>query len=528
MNETVRTSIFVAGAALSLLAAQFVGSNVLKSPQEYSQVGSEFYPDFTNADAAKFLQVVNYNNETATVRIFGVEQGADGVWRIPSRNGYPVDGKDRLAKSATSIIGIKREGLAGQRKNQHVEFGVLDPLAESVTDFKGVGNRLILKESKDGTTLADLIIGKEVKGANGMFYVRKPTEEQTYRAKVSLEVSTKFADWIEPDLLKLDGTKLRTVIIEKHSIERTPQGARMSGKETNALTRATASDKWALEGSNEAAEEVNEDEVRKLVQALDDLKIVGVRPKNDKLKKRLQDDQGLALDERTRNEMEDIGFFFFRHPERKVMTMVSQEGDLVAITDQGVAYELHFGAVFSGSEDEVEAGFIKQPDEAAAAKKTADEKADDEKPGSKKIKSRYLFAQAQFSAEGIGPKPEAPVKPEAPPEEAVNDAANLDTPADAVTAENVAEKPDLKQAYEAALSAYDSAVKKYESDLTAYDDKVKAGEKLVKDLNRRFADWYYVISGDSFENLRQGRKTLVKEKVVTEKPGEAKPADEAK
>ena len=169
MNETVRTSIFVAGAALSLLAAQFVGSNVLKSPQEYSLVGSEFYPGFTNADAAKFLQVVNYNNETATVRIFGVEQGADAVWRIPSRNGYPVDGKDRLAKSATSIIGIKREGLAGQRKNQHVEFGVLDPLAESVTDFKGVGNRLILKESKDGTTLADLIIGKEVKGANGMF-----------------------------------------------------------------------------------------------------------------------------------------------------------------------------------------------------------------------------------------------------------------------------------------------------------------------------------------------------------------------
>ena len=120
------------------------------------------------------------------------------------------------------------------------------------------------------------------------------------------------------------------------------------------------------------------------------------------------------------------------------------------------------------------------------------------------------------------------MKPEAPPEEAVNDAANLDTPADAVTAENVAEKPDLKQAYEAALSAYDSAVKKYESDLAAYDDKVKAGEKLVKDLNRRFADWYYVISGDSFENLRQGRKTLVKEKVVTEKPVEANPADEAK
>lgn len=522
MNETVRTSIFVAGAMISLIAARIVGTSGPSAPKEYNLVGQAFYPDFQDPDKAKSLQVVSYNSDTGSVGIFGVEQGADGVWRIPTRHGYPVDGKDRLAKSATSVIGLKREALAGQRKSQHAEFGVLDPLAESVSDFQGVGNRLTLKDGKDGKTLVDLIIGKEVKGANGYFYVRKPLEDQTYRAKVSLDVSTKFADWIEPDLLKLDGSKLRTVSIDKHSVELTPQGGRLSGKESNLLTRATSADKWSLDGLDESKEEVNEDEVRKLVQALDDLKIVGVRPKNEKLKQRLQDDQGLTLDDRTRVEMEEMGFFFVRHPDRKGMAMISQEGDVAAITEQGVAYELHFGSVFSGSEEEVEAGFIKKADEKEGGEK-ADGKTDEAKEDkpSKKIKSRYLFAQASFSPEALGPKPEAPVKPDAPSEKA-DPEANLDVPADASAAENIVEKPDPKKVYEAALSAYDSAVKKYDADQVAYKEKVEAGQKLVKDLNRRFADWYYVISGDSFENLRQGRKTLVKDKAAAEKSGEAK------
>ena len=511
MNETVRTSIFVAGAALSLLAASFLGPAAPKAPAEFSQVGKLFFPDFKDPDEAKSLQVVSYNADTASLRIFGIEQGPDKIWRIPSRNNYPVDGKERLGKTATSILGIKRETLAGQRKNQHAEFGVLDPLGESVSDYKGVGNRVTLKDGKDGKTLADLIIGKEVKGRNGFFYVRNPTEDQTYIAKVSLDVSTKFADWIEPDLLKLEGSKLRTVVIEKHSVEFTPEGGKMTGKETNTLSRASSTDKWKLDDIDEEKEEVNEDEVRKLIQALDDLKIVGVRPKNDRLKKSLQDEAGLRLDERTRRELEEIGFFIVPLQNRKGVKMISQEGDLAAVTEQGVAYDLHFGAVFTGSEEEVEAGFIKKSDDKPEGEKKSEDAEDDKKPNSKKIKSRYLFVQAQFSPDALGPKPEEPVKPEPPAEEAKPDAA-----ADAGAAENSADKPDPKKAYEEALAKYEVSVQKHKADVTAYDEKLKAGEKLVKDLNRRFAEWYYVISGDSFENLRQGRKTLVKEKAAGE------------
>ena len=49
----------------------------------------------------------------------------------------------------------------------------------------------------------------------------------------------------------------------------------------------------------------------------------------------------------------------------------------------------------------------------------------------------------------------------------------------------------------------------------------------MKVLNARFADWYYVISAESFESLRQGRKTLVKPKAdEASKTGEESPSSE--
>jgi len=39
----------------------------------------------------------------------------------------------------------------------------------------------------------------------------------------------------------------------------------------------------------------------------------------------------------------------------------------------------------------------------------------------------------------------------------------------------------------------------------AYGGDGSAGERTARELNDRFADWYYVISGKDFQNLRLGR-----------------------
>ncbi len=515
MNESQRTLAFVIVAVVSVVAARFAGPSGPKASTEITEVGTAFYPDFKDADAAKSLMVTNYNPETAEVRPFVVVQGKDGLWRLPKRNNYPADGKDRLAKTATSVIGIKRETFAGRRENEHAEFGVLDPQGEKLSDLKGIGNRITLKDA-DGKVLADYIIGKESKGRTGSFYIRRPDEKATYIAKLDIQISTKFSDWIEPDLLKIEGTRLSNILIDTSSVD-LAQGAIVEG-ELSRLSRKVSNDPWKLDGLDEASEEVNQDEIRKLVSALDELKIVGVRQKPAKLMQGLRDGN-LPRDQFSAIDLQDKGFFLASDRKSNRTKLIGKEGQMVAVTDQGVAYDLKFGDVFSGSEEEVEVGFASK-DGDTPKQPAGDAKDDEQKPDSTKSlqKSRYLFVMVHFDDVGLGPKPEAPVKPEPPTETPAADASSDDVPADAVAPTNTAIDP--KQVYEAALAKFEFDQKKFESDMKTHAQKSKDGEKLVKELNARFADWYYVVSGESFENLRQGKKTLVKPKVAADKPAD--------
>ena len=45
-----------------------------------------------------------------------------------------------------------------------------------------------------------------------------------------------------------------------------------------------------------------------------------------------------------------------------------------------------------------------------------------------------------------------------------------------------------------------------------YEAKVAAGQKHVKDLNDRFAQWYYVIPGDVYGKIHLDRNAIVKKK----------------
>lgn len=519
MNETQRTVIFVVVAAVSIVGARFAGPATPKPTAEIMGIGEPFYPDFTDAAAAKSLEVASYNPDTATVRPFAIVQDKTGLWRIPYAHNYPADGKDRLAKTAASMIGIKREGFAGKRENEHADFGVMDPKAEVATDLKGIGNRIALKDA-DGKVLADYIIGNEVKGRQGMRYVRRPDEKATYIAKLDIQVSTKFADWIESDLLKIDATRLNSIAIDTTTLD-VAQGALVEG-ELNELTRKASADPWKMEGVDEAKEELNQEEIRKLVSALDELKIVGVRRKPARMAQGLRSGKPLeqTLDMEMAVDLSTKGFLLARSQKGGAVRMIPKDGNVIAITDQGVSYDLKFGEIFTGTEQEAEVGFAtKDGAEGGDKEKTDGESKDNDKKdpteNAKSLqKSRYLYVTVTFDPKGLGPKPTVPVKPEEPTEGSAPVVS--DDPADATSPTNTAEDP--KKFYEAALAKYEQDQKTYENDLKAYEDKVTAGEKLVKELRNRFADWYYVVSGDSFENLRQGRKTLVKEKSAQADP----------
>lgn len=566
MKESNRTLVYVVVAVAAAGLAFTVRYATQPAPlEEFANVGEPFYPDFEDPNAAKSLSVVAFNEDTASIKEFRVEF-KDGLWRIPSHHDYPADAEDRLSNTAASVIGIERGTLVGRRESDFERFGVLDPLNEDATQLKGRGQRVTLTK-ENGEVLADYIIGKKYEtptpgtDEEDMYYVRLPKEKETYRTRLEIDLSTKFADWIEADLLQVQREDLREIMINKYSIDEVQR--KIVDEEVSRLTRDKSFDPWNLEGLDEATEEVDTTKTQELVSNLDDLKIVGVRPKPQGLGADLKVDQSviksqLQLDMLVTN-MADKGFLVLPGNEGKPQ-LVSNEGELVAATDKGVVYTLRFGEIFTGSEFEIEVGSTESDGEetvedieaGAQDEETADGKeADGKSPQNDLKRSRYLFVSADFDQKHVGDPPQKPEEPAKPAEEPSESADEPDSEEQATSNGESAdsngtgdadeehagdgEKPsgdeenkqtDKDAEYAAARQKYEQDLKQYETDLKEYEEKLEEGKQKAKELNDRFAEWYYVISAESFENLRLSRSELVKPKEQEAAEDSNAPADQ--
>ena len=417
MNESGRTITYVVVAAVAVGLAWTLSPPGEITPESLraANVGKPFYEDFNPGEATS-IRVVGYDEAKATSRAFGVKF-ENGKWTIPSHHNYPADGADRLAKTAASARGIKREELASSSSLNHEQLGVIDPLDEDKTKLKGRGQRITL--SKGDGVLVDLIIGKQAKDRPGFFYVRKPGEDATYVAKLTIDLSTKFADWVETDLLKIDKNDLTEIVVNNYKPE-TENGRLITVPgEMSTLTHDKSADPWKLEGLEEGKEEVDVTKVNAMLGALDDLKLVGVRPKPKGFKpdltidpeyvKRTADLQQLALDLQAR------GYLLAQDRKSNLFRLYADEGELTAATNKGVVYTLKFGSVFLGDESEIEIGAAAGPDQEKTDEQPNEGAADDKaqvKANEGKQSSRYLFVTTHFDEKYLGKPPEKPAPPE--------------------------------------------------------------------------------------------------------------------
>ena len=586
MNELTKTMTFVGVAVV--MAAVAVGSHFMNRPTnsaDFELVGQPFFETFDSASQAQSLEVVAMDSETARLKRFSIEN-QDGLWRIPSHSNYPAEAAARLATTATSVMGLERESLAGRLANEHEKLGVVDPLDESLEDPEAAGKRITLKDA-NGEVVVDYIIGNEAgdvvlsgaeapfgqQGNEKYYYVRRPDENQTYKVKLEIDLSTKFSDWIDPDLLRLERNELTKVNINNYSVEeqRSPLGqtVAMMKKQGDVLnlSRATPTDTWMLEGLNEATEELANSRVNQILGVLDELKIAGVRPKfkykdhllltpdlklNDQPEFHENErEYGAAID-RLQDELDQRGFNLAGSENK--LELVSKYGELTIGTDKGVQYTLHIGNPVEGDETEIEIGASSdepvQANEGTAEKEAATEEssadgeanADGEEPDTDaEADNRYLLVRVALDESLINPKPEKPVEPVAPvaPEgyqPAADDAQEKEPEVpEAIAAPEDVEAPEGEDAggkqqeskprdplfvkHDEVLKAFEESKVQYELDLTRFEDDTKAfaekvaeAQKLVDELNERFGEWFYVMSADNLNTLRTERVDLVTEK----------------
>jgi len=570
-KESKKTLIYVLVAGMALLVAWEPWRPAPADTSVPERVGQKLFPDFNNPLAAKSLEVMTFNEADATLRDFKVAQ-QNGVWSIPSQSGYPADAKEHMAKAATALMDIKILGVASDLPGDQKVYGVITPdPAKLKVGETGVGTRVTVRDGSD-KVLADLVIGKPVKDAPQQRYVREAGRDAIYTVAVSTnEFSTKFGDWIEKDLLKLNALDVKQVELNDYSSQaratREGQFLALDQRSEIDLGFDDAKNVWSLiemkefdaEGKPTTitlsdTEELDAEKLNAMKTALVDLKIIDVERKPSGLSQDLKASEEFVKNREAAVSLQQRGFFPASTQDGGLQ-IYSSEGEVMASTKEGVKYILRFGNLAdAGTEGE-------KPAEGDAEKKDGD----DESTGP----SRYLFLTAQFDETMIAKpellplpgetKPTEAAAEEKPATETLAEAPASEAPSaeakpaeDAPVGDKPAEKapvPETKTAGQEPAAAEAAAPAKTEEKPAAaeepaeaekkeptaeeaerlavekenkrrqdeYDAKVKAGQDKVKQLNERFADWYYIISDDTYKKIHLGRKDIIKAKPVDTK-----------
>jgi len=546
MSELNKTMAFVAVALVSLIAAWATQPSTAELDVQ-SLVGEELAKNFTDPAEAKRLRIVEFNEDTATLREFEVAE-ENGLWVIPSKTGYPADAERQMAEAATSLMGRKILAVAGESAGDHEQFGVIDPLSPKLeAGQKGVGRHVIISDIHD-EPLVDVIIGRAVKDAPNQRYVREGGRDVVYVIELDTDrLTTNFENWIEKDLLKLNAWDVKQVEIRDYSAElqpvMTPQGLAIQvawePRAEMTLAYDDAESKWTPrllrafdketkeynEFSLAADEELNADKLNELKNALDDLEIVDVARKPAGLSADLKAGGDFLQDAEARKDLRSLGFAAVPARTGEGQELISSEGEVIATMNNGVEYVLRFGDLrmdTSGTGGE-------QAADATAAEKAA---------ANDKNVQRYLFVMARFNEDAV-PKPELAELPALPDgtEETTDDAAAktaTNEQNDANEQSEANESGGAATSEDAESSDLEKTIaerKRIETDnqrkLDEYKEKLDKGRETVKDLNLRFGDWYFVVSNDTFQKIRLGRNDVIKKKDAKPAEGESASADGA-
>ena len=330
MNELKTTILFGVTAAVLATAAMVIDPGAA-TPDVFSDQGEAFYLDFTDPQAPKAIEVVDYDEATATARPLKVEF-AEGTWRVPSHFNYPADAEDRLANTAAALMELRKDAIVSDRVEEHGDYGVIDPFAEGELSLEGRGQRVTLKDENDAT-LADFIVGRKVDGKPNRRYMRVPTQKRVYEVETSADVSAKFEDWIETDLLKTSAGDIRKVLVNRYSINE--RMGRLENQERLVLTKKD--DKWTMSGGGTP----DTSKMNDLTGALDSLKIVDVQPKPQNLTEVLKGTAGTAISRQSQVSLRQKGFFVTRRG------LLANEGEIVVDSKNGLQYTLRFGEIAS-------------------------------------------------------------------------------------------------------------------------------------------------------------------------------------
>ena len=529
----IRTGLFLLGGLGILLLGSAVQPR-FKSSKVEPEEQRVLFPELSDASKAASLEIVSYDDELSTLHPFKVLQSG-GVWVLPAHQNYPADAKEQLAAAATALVDLKMLDVVSKSPGDHETYGVIEPDPEKIKPgMTGVGQLIEIRDGS-GNKLARLIVGKEDKrrvgadaGGRTLRFVRKAGQDPVYRVEVDTsKFTTSFDDWIEKDLLKLSPWDVRRLGLEDYSLVAVESngrvGVQLDRKYRVDLAYDDKDAKWSLvkleafskEGEPKEekladGEELASGKLNDLRNSLGDLKIVDVARKPSGLSGELKAEESFTNDREAVTSMQQRGFLPLKTGE-----ILSTDGETIVGMKDGVEYVLRFGAPTTVAGDSKAAG---KDDEEAKEEKGAEPA----KGAGGETSGRYLLVMARFNEQlldkpTLDPLPEMPADASKQEEDGKKDGEKSEgekKEGDAAekksdAAESLKNADEAEAAAQIALENRRRVERENRRKQDDYNDKVKAAQKRVRELNGRFADWYYVVSDKEYAKIHLGRNSMV-------------------
>lgn len=497
MSEGIKTIIYVGVACVAALAA-WASQPRRGDVRPPDQVGKMLFPEFQDPADAGRLQIVRFNEELGELREFEVARDNAGRWVIPSQDRYPADAEEQMKTAANALIDLEVLDIASELAGEHKIYGVVEPNRDQLSaSSEGVGTLISISNDK-GNDLAQLIVGKAVRAAEDQRFVRIPNQDPVYVVKIDPQkFSTKFEDWIEKDLLQLNAFDIENLRLQDYSVLRTTQGFMQTPRMDISLSFDNGD--WTLDefktfsdgkltpaelGPNE---EINNRALNDMKTALDDLEIVNVRPKPAGLTADLKAGADFMQNREAVESLFQLGFIPAQ-AENGGAEIRAANGEVHVGMKGGVEYVLRFGNV-AGTGEGAEADKL----------------------------NRYLFVTARLDESKI----EKPRLEELPPLEET--ATEKDDKNSAQEAQDDANKDDPDKEKPAADSTRQEEIeaerkaererieKENQRKQDEYEEQLNEARAKVRELNNRFANWYYVISEDVYKKVHLGRADIIQQ-----------------
>lgn len=410
MTESAKTGVFV-GAALVLAVIAYVTSPSFRESKRSLADEGAVFPELA-PDKVVGMDVVRVDDQLS-LRLM------DNQWVIPSHDNYPADPKERLAKTAGTLAGMVLDSLVAEGDEAHADLGVLDPEAprSSNEDLpkEAVGTRIKLFGEDRNTPLADIIVGKEVEGKFGYRYVRiggkERVDDRVFAVNCEdLEPSTKFADWIEDELVPR-GTITKFEIQEK---------AAESGQFVPTISLSKVDTKWTLAGLAEG-ETTKESKASDLIFDAQGLRIADAitNPGSEILKLKGKGPAEQVIADSIRGQVESRGFAV-----NDDGSLSSTSTNIVLAQDDGLVYTLHLGK----TRPKPEKGDKKNEEPGEKKEGKAEEENAKPEEVAKKVaeEERYVVVSVAFDESNVPAVKKPEILQEAPPAE---EAAPAEVPA---------------------------------------------------------------------------------------------------